>query len=314
MTREAMAHAEGRVVLVGVGCCVGLLALIFQSNLRHLVHVWSTDENYSHGFLVPLISLYFANEVARRGPVPIRSGVFLGLALILLAIVGRLAATLVPIGMVADLSLLVGLWGIFTLLLGQNALRRYAFPLVFLVFMIPLPTALYSMVATPLQLLVSHVASAVLNSIGIPVLREGNTMTLPGDVRLFVAEACSGMRQLTGFLALTTAVAFLTQRPWWYRAIVVASSIPIALVANLARVTLTGWIMYHDPRYAVGTFHTVEGLLMMGVGLALLAGECRCLNLLLGPARAESHSSEDAPVPGTVLKVLPRGEREPVVS
>src|SRR5205823_5933988 len=120
--------------------------------------------------------------------------------------------------------------------------------------------ALYTAIASPLQLLVSRIASDLLNAVGIPVLCEGNLMTLPGGVHMFVAEACSGMRQLTGFLALTTAVAYLAGRPAWYRLVVVASSIPIAMTANIIRVVLTGVIMDRiDPRFASGTYHTAEG-------------------------------------------------------
>ena len=295
--RASWATPVHRPTLLGAAGGLGLLALIFWPILQHFTYTWRTDENYSHGFLVPLISLYFANEAARRGPVPIRSGVVLGTGLIVLAILGRMATILVPIGIVGGVAFLFGLAGICALLLGGPALRRYGFALGFLAFMIPLPVALYARIASPLQLLVSEVASVLLGLIGIPVLREGNLMTLPGDVRLFVAEACSGMRQLTGFLALTTAVAYLGTRPPWYRALVVASSIPIAMTANVVRVTLTGWIMYDiDPRYASGAFHTVEGLLMMGLGLALLGLECWMLDRLAGllvsappaPARASS--------------------------
>ena len=113
-------------------------------------------------------------------------------------------------------------------------------------------------------------------------------MTLPGGVRMFVAEACSGMRQLTGFLALTTAVAYLSGRPAWYRAIVIASSIPIAMTANVLRVALTGWIMYRlSPEYASGQFHTIEGLLMMAVGLGLLALECAGLEILFPATKSQ---------------------------
>src|SRR5262249_60030611 len=112
---------------------------------------------------------------------------------------------------------------------------------------------------------------------------EGNFLTLPGDVRMFVAEACSGMRQMTGFLALTTAVAYLTRRPLWHRALIVCSSIPIAMTANVVRVMLTGGIMYGlDPQYALGAYHTLEGLLMMALGLAILGVECSVLSYLGG--------------------------------
>jgi exosortase len=289
MVREAWDRAEQRLSLLGGLGCLGLLGLVFGPNLRHFVFIWSTDDNYSHGFLVPFISLYFANEAAKRGPTPIRGGVALGVGLLSLSVLARLATILVPVGFVSDLGFLAGLAGLCALLLGAGALRQYGFALFFLIFMIPLPIALYTRIASPLQLLVSDVASSLLNSIGIPVLREGNLMTLPGDVRMFVAEACSGMRQLTGFLALTTAVAYLGARPFWHRALVVASAIPIAMTANIVRVTLTGWIMYDiDPQYALGTYHTLEGLLMMGFGLALLAAECGVLNYVTGELSAFS--------------------------
>ncbi len=100
-------------------------------------------------------------------------------------------------------------------------------------------------------------------------------MTLPGGLQMFVAEACSGMRQLTGFLALTAAVAYWTKRPPWYRVVIVISALPIALSANIARVMLTGYIMHFvNPQFALGTYHTVEGLLMMAFGLLLLQAEC----------------------------------------
>ena len=155
---------------------------------------------------------------------------------------------------------------------GTTALRRYWFAFFFLVFLVPLPVALYSAIANPLQLMVSQMATALLNVLSIPALCEGNLITLPGDNQLFVAEACSGMRQLTGFLALTTAWAYLSARPAWHRGLLIASSVPIAMTANIVRVTLTGVVSHVlDPKYASGAFHTVEGLAMMGLGLLMLS-------------------------------------------
>ncbi|RUL88154.1 exosortase/archaeosortase family protein [Tautonia sociabilis] len=285
--RDSWTDSDGRLALLGASACLTLLALTFRSTLWHFAFVWATDQNYSHGFLVPLISLYFANSAARLGPVPYRPAVLLGSTLLVVALLGRLATIVVPVGFVGDLSFLAGLAGIVALFAGRGALHRFGFALTFLVFMVPLPIHLYTAIASPLQLLVSKVAATILNGTGLPVLCEGNHLTLPGGVRMFVAEACSGMRQLTGFLALTTAVAFLSPRPRWYRAVLIGSAIPVALTANVARVVLTGWIMAHDPRLAQGTFHTLEGLLLMGFGLALLRLECAVLNALI----------EDAPGP-----------------
>ena len=203
---------------------------------------------------MPLLSLYFASQVVQRGNVPICSGIGLGSILLGLALVGRLISIPLPIPFLGDFALLIGLAGIFALLLGTTALKRYWFVFFFLVFMVPLPIAMYSRIASPFQLIASQLASAVMNLTGIPVLCEGNRMTLPGGVQMFVAEACSGMRQMTGFLALTTAGAYLTTRPIWYRAIVVLSALPIALTANVGRIVMTGYIMHFvNPQYASGT-------------------------------------------------------------
>jgi exosortase len=278
---SAWADPQGRLTVVGAGGCLGLFALLFRNSLTHFAYVWRTDDNYSHGFLVPLISLYFANQAAQRGPVPLRSGVWLGTVLVALSLPVCLITIPLPIPFVGDLALLSMLTGGFVLLFGIEALKRYWFAFFFLIFMVPLPIALYSKIASPLQLLASQVASAVMNATGVPVLREGNRMTLPGGVQMFVAEACSGMRQLTGFIALTAAVAYLTVRPLWQRIVIVASSIPIALTANVTRVVLTGYIMHFvNPAYASGAYHTAEGLLMMGFGLFLLQLVCWLLDQL----------------------------------
>lgn len=260
---------------IGIVVCLVLFIRLFWDSFGHFYYHWTNDENYSHGFLVPLISLYFASQVFRRGPIPLCGGTKLGCVLFLVALVVRLFTVVVPIPFMADLALLTAMAGLFAVLFGTLALKRYWFAFFFLIFMIPLPVALYTRIASPLQLLASRVAATVMNASGVPVLREGNKMTLPGGTQLFVAEACSGVRQLTGFLALTTAVAYLSLRPVWYRVVVILSAFPIALSANIARVILTGFVMHFlNPQYASGAFHTLEGLLMMGFGLLLLNLEC----------------------------------------
>jgi exosortase len=279
LVSRAATDPERRVGLICGLVCLGLFVRVFWDNLGHFYYAWTTDENYSHGFLVPLISLYFANRVASRSPVPIRGGIWVGSLLLMVSLAVRLITIPLPIPFLSDIALLIGLAGLFTIIMGATALKRYWFAFFFLVFMVPLPIALYSKIASPLQLFASRVASALMNATGLPVLCEGNKMTLPGGLQMFVAEACSGMRQLTGFMALTTAVAYWTTRPAWYRVIIVASALPIALSANIARVMLTGYIMHFvNPQFALGTYHTLEGLLMMGFGLLMLQAECWVLD------------------------------------
>lgn len=304
LARAGYDDPAGRVTLLGALVAFGMLIAMFWPNIRHFVSIWSIDENYSHGFLVPLISLYFANEAARRGAIAMTSGTAIGVTLIALAILGRLATVVVPVGFAGDLSLLLGMAGIVALLFGRAALCRYGFAIAFLVFMIPLPVALYARIASPLQLTVSQVATVLLNFSGIPALCEGNMITLPGDNKMFVAEACSGMRQLTGFLALTTAWAYLVRRPGWYRMVLIASSIPIAMTANIVRVTLTGVISYRiDPKFTSGAFHTVEGLLMMAFGLVMLYGGCWVLDRIAGVApRRKQRPNSESPIPSSEVE------------
>ena len=126
------------------------------------------------------------------GPVPLRGGAILGALLLIGALLGRLLTSVVPIMFVGDLSFLLGLAGLVALLAGSPALRRYGFALAFLIFMVPLPVALYSAIASPLQMFVSRVGGAILGLVGIPVLCQGNMMTLPGDVQMFVPRRAAG--------------------------------------------------------------------------------------------------------------------------
>ncbi|AMV35805.1 exosortase/archaeosortase family protein [Planctomyces sp. SH-PL62] len=294
---------DNRPTVLGVVACLAIFALLFQESLGHFYYAWTTDDNYSHGFLVPLLSLYFASQVYRREGWPAapegRSGVWLGGVLLGGALLVHLLTIPLPIPFLGDLALLAGLAGGFTILAGAAALRRFWFVFSFLIFMVPLPIALYSRIASPLQLMASRVASSFMNATGVPVLCEGNRMTLPGGVQMFVAEACSGMRQLTGFLALAAAVAYLTRRPRWYKAVVVLSALPIALFANTTRVVVTGYIMHYvNPAYAEGAYHTLEGILLMSLGLLLLNSVCVLMDLFcVGADGASPTATSTEPEP-----------------
>ena len=126
LVRPPAARPDPRVLRSwsGAAACLGLFAALFRDNLWHFHYAWTTDENYSHGFLVPVISLYFANQAARGGPVPIRGGTWLGGLGLLVAIVARLFTIPLPIPFLGDLAFLIGLAGGFTLLFGAAAIRR----------------------------------------------------------------------------------------------------------------------------------------------------------------------------------------------
>src|SRR5271166_4842614 len=129
---QAVRDPAQRVTVIGGLICLTLFGILFWDNLWHFYYAWTTDDNYSHGFLVPLLSLYFASQVVQRGRVPICSGVVLGCILLGLALVGRLISIPLPIPFLGNLALLIGLAGIFALLLGTTALKRYWFVFFFL--------------------------------------------------------------------------------------------------------------------------------------------------------------------------------------
>ena len=250
---------------------LGLLILgLYHTILVRLVEHWYIDPDYSHGFLVPLMTLYFVWERRQQLftlPVtPHKAGIgLLGLGLLML-VLGSAGAELY----LQRSSLIVVIAGLVLLLLGKPYLRALAFPIAFLLFMVPLPAIVVNTIAFPLQLFAAKTAAFCLFNFGIPVLREGNVIALAGTT-LEVAEACSGIRSLQALLALGTVYAYFTQSSMWKRWTLVLLSIPIAIVANAFRVSGTGILAhYWGPQAAEGFYHTFSGWLIFLVAFVLL--------------------------------------------
>jgi exosortase len=172
-----------------------------------------------------------------------------------------------------QLSLLPIVAGMF-LLLGGSAALRWSWPAIgFLFFMIPLPHTLEVALRGPLRELGTTASTFIMQTCGLPAFAEGTIITVD-DHQIGVVEACSGLRMLMIFFALSAAVALLAERPFWQRALIVLGAVPIALIANVARITSTGILhVYGYDRLADLTFHDLAGWLMMPLGLALLWAE-----------------------------------------
>jgi exosortase len=138
--------------------------------------------------------------------------------------------------------------------------------------MIPIPAIIYNKITFPLQIFASWVAENVLNFINIPTIREGNVLELPTQ-KLNVAEACSGIRSLLSLTFLSLVYSYFFDRRMWMRVVLFVATFPIAILANAARVTITGILSEKvDPSMAHGTFHTIEGFLVFLVAIAMLIG------------------------------------------
>ncbi len=157
------------------------------------------------------------------------------------------------------------------LMLGGWPLMRWSWPaILFLVFMIPLPVALETMARIPLQKIGTRASTYILQTLGLPAVAEGNVIQL-SDYPIGVAEACSGLRMLMTSAALTFALAFILNRPVWERLVILASAVPIALLTNIIRITVTGICYeYFGQEVAEKVFHDVAGLLMMPMAVGLL--------------------------------------------
>lgn len=247
-----------------------VLFVIYLPVLIDLVSVWYTDSNYSHGFLVPLISAGLLwrkrKELAQTGLSSNSYGLVLILCAIALFVIGNGGSEYFTV----RFSLLLMLFGIILYHFGSEIIRKSWFAIVFLIFMIPIPYVIYFSATFPMQLLASKVSAALLNIIGMPVIRQGNIIHLP-DQALEVAEACSGLRSLVSLGALAAIYAYISQERLSAKIILFLSTIPIAIIGNIIRVFITSLVM-HTSKASVTDepLHTIMGASVFVVAFILL--------------------------------------------
>jgi exosortase len=275
----------------------GLAVAVYAPILHHMALHWNAVADYSHGFLIPPLALYFAWErkpqLARARIAPSWWGLLpLALSTVTL-VVGRLGVELMNM----RASFVLALIGIVLLLLGREVFKVLAFPLLFLFLMVPLPQSLVNEIAFPLQLVAADWAVEILHQLRVPALREGNIIHLP-DTSLFVAEACSGLRSLMTLITLGVVFAYFFRKSWGERLVIVASAIPIAIVVNALRVTVTGTLTYHFGETAAeGALHEFQGLITFGAAFVLLLAEARLL-ARVWPDRWRPQPARRARTPG----------------
>jgi len=268
------AGAWGASLIITV--CVGLF---YAPMFVGLVHDWVNLPDFSHGFFIPALSLYFVwdrRDQLQALPVrPANTGFLVIVVGLLFFFLGKLAAE----SFTMRFSLLVVVSGIVLFHLGRAHLKAVLFPILFLVFMIPVPSILLSKITFPMQLLASRVAAQVVDFFNIPILREGNILYL-ADTTLEVAEACSGIRSLISLLALGTVLAYLTQKKQWQKIILFLACFPVAIVVNAFRVSATAVLAnYFGEGAAQGFYHDFSGYILFIVSMVLLYGIARLLTM-----------------------------------
>ena len=247
-----------------------VVVAVYYQVIGKLVLDWYANPDFSHGFLVPPFAaflLWDKRKVIRETPIQESwAGIWLVLAAIMVLFLGIYGAEL----FLSRLSLVMLLGGLVWTLCGRAILREVRFAILVLLLAIPIPAVVFNQITFPLQLLASRMASSLLPLFGVPVLRDGNIIQLPA-MQLEVAEACSGIRSLMSLFAIAIFYGYFLERSTWRRVIVALASLPIAVIANAARIVGTGLcVQYWNPDKAVGFFHEFSGWLMFIVSLSCL--------------------------------------------
>jgi exosortase len=250
---------------------VAVVLALYAPILARLVAQWYSDADYSHGFLVPLLSAYLVwrkrDELAK---IPARPSFFWGMFVVLgslgVLFLGSLGAEL----FLSRSSLIGVICGLVIYFRGWPTLRALMFPIAFLFFAIPIPNLIYNEIVFPLQFIASGFATKTLEMLNLfPIMREGNVLIIP-EMRLEVVEACSGIRSLMSLLALAAGFGYLAERSNWVRWFMFFAMIPLAIVSNGTRVMITALMAHYiGPKAAEGFMHEFSGWVIFVVATVL---------------------------------------------
>jgi exosortase D (VPLPA-CTERM-specific) len=280
-------------VLAGLGV---ILYLAFDKAILYMVSQWNVEE-FSHGWLIPLISGYLVWQ--RRASLQRLEfrGAWSGLLIVLTGLILNAVGSLSALYVLQHLALLVVIAGLVLAFTGWMGLRLLAVPLGILIFMVPVPNVLLNPLSSQLQLLSSSFGVALIRSVGISVFLDGNVIDL-GSYKLEVAEACSGLRYLFPLMTLAFLMACFYRAAFWKRALIFLSSIPITLIMNSLRIAAIGVMVDRwGIGMAEGLLHQVQGWMMFMISTGTLVLEVMLLTRLSGERRPwrELFSLESAP-------------------
>jgi len=271
--------AAGQISWPLVAWFGGLLILCYWPILYHMGHQWATDENMGHGFFVPIMAGVIAWQRRYELVAEPRQPNFLGLLVVVFGGLLSVAATLGTELFTARVSFVIALFGTVLYLGGTRWIKILLFPLLLLLLMIPIPAIVYSALTMKLQTLASELGELMISAMGIPVLREGNTLKLPSQT-LDIAEACSGIRSLMTLLFLSLFISYFMDKKVWMRWALLIATVPIAIGANGVRVATTGLLSEIDTKLATGVYHEVEGYIVYIVALLALLAVHRLINVV----------------------------------
>ncbi|MFM8804636.1 MAG: exosortase/archaeosortase family protein [Planctomycetia bacterium] len=300
---EDLRQPDQREPLTLVAILAMLLMFSYWPGLLNAKAAWNNPQ-YSHGWLVPLFSVamlfWWRQPVEPVSP----SARFVGLGMLLASLGLRLLMARYRIITIDMYTFVPALAGVFLLGGGWSMFRWAWAPIAFLIFMYPLPDEATRYLLGPLQTVATMVSTYAIQTLGIDAIREGNQIVV-GERHLGVVDACSGLRMLTIFIALSVAIVMLGELDVYEGLVILASAVPIALAVNATRITLTGVMYTIDPEIAEKIFHDWAGYFMMPMALALLF----CMRKLASSLIVTEETAPAAVIPLEGLKAFGLAER-----
>lgn len=264
----------------------------YWSTISDLFTEWQSNEDYSAGQLVPLVVVFLAwRERKSLARCTLRPCWWGGMALLLVALAARMYGLLFMFESAERYSLVLAIAALVLLVAGWQVFRRLGWILLILSLMVPFPGRIHNMISGPLQRLASNGSVFLLEAFGVRVSQQGNVLMLDRRIPMAVAEACSGLRMLTAFVMVAAFIAYMVKRPRWQKGVLFVSSIPVAVMCNILRLTVTAVLfMAASSEVAEKFFHDFAGLVMMPAAVLLMFGELWLMDMLTVP---EPHPTQE---------------------
>jgi EpsI family protein len=279
---------------------IPVLAAMYWRSGWEMYKVWSmTDSYYSHGFLIPFISLGIAwlkRDAVMRAP---RDTTGTGFVWVVAGILMLLLGDFLGFRVLGQLSIIPVLTGVLLLLLGKTATKALWFPLAFLVFMVPIPPSLTQSVALHLKLVAAECAVRLARLFTLPIVREGSFIHFNND-KLLIGEVCGGLRSLISLLAVGALATYFSKTKPWARVVLLLLTVPIAVAANVTRIFLLCVVGYfYGSEIAAGKVHDISGVLIFVVAFILFFVVEAWLRRVASLPQEED-KPKAAPAPGAV--------------
>lgn len=298
------ADIRSQITWLKIFILITIFVFSFISALSLLVNTWVSRDEYSHGFLVPFISLYFiwANR-ERLKELPIQPNKAIGMFLIITSCFMLITGKIGSMTIVQEVSVLIVIPGLVLMLLGTKYLRALALPLAYLAFMVPVFDVVLDRIQWPFQLLSASMSVKFLELLGIPVVLDTQYIVLP-KLTLEVAKECSGISFLISIMAIAIPLAYFSLREWWLRCILFVFAIIIAITTNWLRVVFIALWSINAGKVLHGPYHILQGLFVSVIGIIFLIITAWILSVIFpyNPSQKLNNSTIDKDV---MVKGLP---------